>query len=148
MTWTQRLKRVFGIEIEQCERCGGTLKIIACIETPEVIAQILDHLQRRSAPPKDLARVGRRRSGAMISFYHEPPPGNGVSDRGADGLGLAAWARRGGRGEGNDDFRAASLETICQLVAAGFDNYATKRKGDAGLASPLQRSAGTKRMPA
>jgi hypothetical protein len=31
------LKRVFGIEIEQCERCGGTLKIIACIETPEVI---------------------------------------------------------------------------------------------------------------
>jgi hypothetical protein len=23
MTWAQRLKRVFGIEIETCEQCGG-----------------------------------------------------------------------------------------------------------------------------
>lgn len=23
MTWAQRLKRVFRIDIEQCERCGG-----------------------------------------------------------------------------------------------------------------------------
>jgi hypothetical protein len=25
----QRLKRVFGIDIEQCERCGGKVRIIA-----------------------------------------------------------------------------------------------------------------------
>jgi hypothetical protein len=49
MTWAARLKRVFGIEIEQCARCGGRLKIIACIEEPEVIAKILVHL-RRTAP--------------------------------------------------------------------------------------------------
>jgi hypothetical protein len=28
----QRLKRVFGIEIERCEHCGGAVKIIATIE--------------------------------------------------------------------------------------------------------------------
>jgi len=32
------LKRVFDIDIEQCPHCGGTLKIIAAIEHPTVIA--------------------------------------------------------------------------------------------------------------
>jgi len=27
MSWAQRLKRVFGIEIESCEHCGGAVKI-------------------------------------------------------------------------------------------------------------------------
>jgi hypothetical protein len=29
MTWAQRLKRVFKTEIETCEHCGGTVKVIA-----------------------------------------------------------------------------------------------------------------------
>lgn len=37
--WARRLKRVFGIEIEDCARCRGNLKIIASIEEPEVIAK-------------------------------------------------------------------------------------------------------------
>jgi hypothetical protein len=37
MTWMQRLKRVFNIDIETCERCKGQVKIIACIEDPTVI---------------------------------------------------------------------------------------------------------------
>jgi hypothetical protein len=44
--WARRLKRVFGIEIEGCARCGGKLAIIASIEEPEVIAKILSHLER------------------------------------------------------------------------------------------------------
>jgi hypothetical protein len=32
MGWAQRLKRVFGIEIDTCQRCGGTLSIVASIE--------------------------------------------------------------------------------------------------------------------
>jgi LysR family hydrogen peroxide-inducible transcriptional activator len=128
------------------------------------------------------------------------------------GQALAACGRGAADEEGSDDFRAASLETICQLVAAGFGctllpalaarppqgpepsfvirplqspnvsrriglvwrrGYpkaqelellgdllrvnrpsgtraviSTASKGDAGLASPLQRSAGTKRMRA
>jgi hypothetical protein len=36
----QRLKRVFGIDIETCPACGGALRIIACIEDPAVINKI------------------------------------------------------------------------------------------------------------
>jgi hypothetical protein len=40
MTWVQRLKHVFHIDIETCSACGGTVKIIASIEDPAVINQI------------------------------------------------------------------------------------------------------------
>lgn len=46
MSWARRLKRLFGIQIEGCVRCGGRLKIIASIEEPEVIARILAHLEK------------------------------------------------------------------------------------------------------
>jgi hypothetical protein len=32
MSWAQRLKRVFNIDIETCRECGGAVKVIACIE--------------------------------------------------------------------------------------------------------------------
>ena len=47
MTWMQRLKRVFNIDIETCEHCGGKVKVIACIEDPTVIALILNHLKQK-----------------------------------------------------------------------------------------------------
>jgi hypothetical protein len=47
MTWAQRLKRVFNIDIEVCEQCRGPVKIIACIEDPVVIRQILEHLRSK-----------------------------------------------------------------------------------------------------
>ena len=49
MTWAQRLKRVFNIDITTCNHCGGAVKIIACIEDPLVIKKILDHLDAKSA---------------------------------------------------------------------------------------------------
>jgi hypothetical protein len=48
MTWMQRLKRVFNIDIETCERCAGQVKIIACIEDPAVIEKILAHLNGKA----------------------------------------------------------------------------------------------------
>ena len=59
-----RLKRVFHIDIERCEVCGGTLRVIACIDTPEIIKRILTHLAVREAdrihnpraPPSELAQ--------------------------------------------------------------------------------------------
>jgi hypothetical protein len=45
MTWAQRLKRVFNIDITTCQDCGGAMKVIACIEDPDVIQKILTHLQ-------------------------------------------------------------------------------------------------------
>ncbi len=46
INWAKRLKRVFGVEIEACARCGGKLMIIACIEEPAVIARILAQQQK------------------------------------------------------------------------------------------------------
>ncbi len=49
MTWMQRLKRVFNIDIEVCEHCSGQVKVIASIEDPVVIAHILAHLKQKAA---------------------------------------------------------------------------------------------------
>ncbi len=60
MTWAQRLKRVFGIDIETCRECGGTVKVIACIEDPVVIEKILAHLQEKDASvPTNLLPASR-----------------------------------------------------------------------------------------
>ena len=48
MTWAQRLKRVFNIDIETCEQCGGAVKVIASIEDPLVIQKILSHLNTKN----------------------------------------------------------------------------------------------------
>ena len=40
MTWAQRLKRVFAIEIEKCEKCGGPVRIIAAIEDPDLTSML------------------------------------------------------------------------------------------------------------
>jgi hypothetical protein len=49
MTWAQRLKRVFNIDIETCSECGGDVRIIACIEDPVVISKILTYLDDKAA---------------------------------------------------------------------------------------------------
>ena len=47
MTWAQRLKRVFNIDVSVCPKCGGEAKVIACIEDPGVIKTILEHLKQK-----------------------------------------------------------------------------------------------------
>ncbi|MCC6206832.1 MAG: hypothetical protein IT488_01585 [Gammaproteobacteria bacterium] len=52
MSWAQRLKRVFAIEIETCVGCQGRLRVIASIEEREVIARILVHRERSMDMPE------------------------------------------------------------------------------------------------
>ena len=61
MSWAQRLKRVFNIDIETCRECGGAMKVIACIEDPVVIQKILTHLKEKAAP-EPLGRVPSARA--------------------------------------------------------------------------------------
>ena len=49
MTRAQRLKRVFRIDLEVCEHCGGAVRIIASIEDPAVIEKILAYIEPRDA---------------------------------------------------------------------------------------------------
>lgn len=64
MNWARRLKRGFGIEIEDCARCGGKLAILASIEEPEVIAKILAHLDK----------VGADQSPELVPVQARAPP--------------------------------------------------------------------------
>ena len=59
MSWAQRLKRVFNIDIETCEQCQGPVKVIACIEAPVAIRQILDHLAAKESAKQALQPPGR-----------------------------------------------------------------------------------------
>jgi hypothetical protein len=64
---------VFRIELEQCERCGGNVRIIASIEDPAVVGRILSHLEQAGhagSAPVDAATAHRARG----------PPGQGALD--------------------------------------------------------------------
>lgn len=50
MSWSERLKRVFNIDITVCRRCQGAVRIIACIEDSHVISQILAHISHQYKP--------------------------------------------------------------------------------------------------
>jgi ribosomal protein S27E len=63
MTWAQRLKRVFRIEIERCGRCGGQMKVIAAIEDPAVVERILRHVGQLEEGSAEL-RMEVRASGS------------------------------------------------------------------------------------
>ena len=49
MTWAQRLKRVFGIDVSMCVYCGGAVRIVASIEEPTAIRAILAHFAKHGA---------------------------------------------------------------------------------------------------
>jgi hypothetical protein len=68
MTWMQRLKRVFGIDIEICEKCKGPVKIIACVEDPVVIEKVLRHLREKSIS-NNSARLPPGRAPPQIELF-------------------------------------------------------------------------------
>ena len=53
MTWAQRLKRVFNIDINTCRECGGSVRVIACVEDPVVIKKILEHLEGKEGSSRE-----------------------------------------------------------------------------------------------
>ena len=76
MSWAQRLKRVFNIDIETCSACGGAAKVIACIQDPSVIDKILTHLQEKVVSgPKDLLP---QRAGHRLPVCSTDPTGHGL----------------------------------------------------------------------
>ena len=49
-SWSELLKRVFDIDM-LCPRCSGPVRVIAAIEDPATVQEILDHLLLPSKPP-------------------------------------------------------------------------------------------------
>ncbi len=56
MTWMERLRRVFAIDLSICPHCGGRLRVIADVTRPDIIQKILEHVARQQAPPEFSAR--------------------------------------------------------------------------------------------
>jgi hypothetical protein len=71
MSWAQRLKRVFNIDIEVCGHCGGSVKVIACIEEQDLIDSILAHLREKEQGRPTLSHLvppSRAASGPISLF--------------------------------------------------------------------------------
>jgi len=57
LDWAAALKRVFGVDVLHCARCGGRLVILAFIEKRSAVRAILEHLGLPAAPlPLEKAR--------------------------------------------------------------------------------------------
>lgn len=72
MTWAKRLKRVFNIDITICSRCGGAVRIIACIDDPSVIKKILAHLDAKSGTPATVNQIPEPRAPPQESLWACP----------------------------------------------------------------------------
>ena len=69
MTWAQRLKRVFNIDITICSRCGKAVRIVASIEDPLVISKILDHLETKFLAPVTANQLPEPRAPPQASLF-------------------------------------------------------------------------------
>ncbi|MGH6692275.1 MAG: hypothetical protein ACREF4_16525 [Gammaproteobacteria bacterium] len=57
LSWAQLLQRVFLVDVLQCPRCAGRMRLIAAIVDRKVAARILAHLGLPArAPPRCPAR--------------------------------------------------------------------------------------------
>ena len=64
MSWAQRLKRVFSIDVTACVHCGGTVRIVASIEEPAAIRAILGHFVKQGAREEAHYRPAARTASA------------------------------------------------------------------------------------
>jgi hypothetical protein len=69
MTWVERLKRVFNIDITICSRCGRAAMMVACIEDPSVIKKILAHLDAKSGAPAAVNQLPEPRAPPQEALF-------------------------------------------------------------------------------
>jgi hypothetical protein len=53
LTWRNCIKKIYGIDLLECPRCGAEMRIVSFITEYAVIKKILDHLELRK---EDLSR--------------------------------------------------------------------------------------------
>jgi hypothetical protein len=50
--WAELMRRTFGIDVLECPRCGGRLRLMALIEQAQVVERILRHLGLPTGRPE------------------------------------------------------------------------------------------------
>jgi hypothetical protein len=86
MTWAQRLKRVFSIDIAVCGRCGGSVRVIACIEDQDIIDKILAHLRNKEQDTPTLPHLApptRAPPGTLLLFAGKDSSPTAFSQQGS-----------------------------------------------------------------
>ena len=68
LDWASLLKRVFGVDVLKCSRCQGQMRLIACIEEPDVAKKILEHLGLRAEP---LPTLRAQAPPVTLELFHE-----------------------------------------------------------------------------
>ena len=68
LDWALLLKRVFGVDVLKCSRCCGTMRLIACIEEPDVAKKILEYLGLRAEP---LPTLGAQAPPVALELFPE-----------------------------------------------------------------------------
>jgi hypothetical protein len=57
LSWAELMRRVFAIDVLECPRCGGAMRILAAIHPPDATRAILESLELPPrAPPTAPAR--------------------------------------------------------------------------------------------
>jgi hypothetical protein len=81
--WAELLKRTFGIDVLECPRCRGRLRLLAMVTDPKSVARFLKRLGEPTcappraparAPPYWQSRVLRRAAGEGGDAEHAAPP--------------------------------------------------------------------------
>ncbi len=57
LAWADLLRRVFAVDVLECPRCGGRMRLLAAIQPPDVTQAILDCLDLPSRAPPTAAAV-------------------------------------------------------------------------------------------
>jgi hypothetical protein len=72
LPWAELIRRVFAVDVLECPRCGGRMRILTAIQSPEAIRAILEHLGLPSrSPPVMPAR--RFAEDSTPDIPHEQP---------------------------------------------------------------------------
>jgi hypothetical protein len=50
--WAELLKRTFGVDVLECPKCKGRMKLLAVVTDPKSMERILRHLGEATEPPK------------------------------------------------------------------------------------------------
>jgi len=57
LAWAELLRRVFAVDVLECPRCGGRMRLLGAIQPPDVTQAILDCLELPSRAPPTAAAV-------------------------------------------------------------------------------------------
>jgi hypothetical protein len=57
LAWSELLRRVFAVDVLECPRCGGRMRLLAAIQPPEVTQAILGCLDLQSRAPPTAAAL-------------------------------------------------------------------------------------------